>query len=102
MHPVLGQQLAALSAGDIEALVGNYATDAVLVRFDGVFAGTERIRGALTAYLALRPGLVRLLDYAEHDDTVFYRAIMSVGGQRREATGTLVIRDGRIWRQTAG
>lgn len=101
MHAVLERQLAALAAGDIEAVMENYAPDAALVRFDGVFAGTERIRATLSAYLALKPRLVELLHYAEHMDTVFYRAVMNVGGQQKDSMGMLVLREGKIWRQAA-
>ncbi len=102
MHAVLERQLTALATGDIEAVMENYATDAALIRFDGVFAGTERIRATLSAYLSLQPQLVKLLQYAEHSDTLVYRAVMNVGGQAKDAMGMMVLRDGKIWRQTAG
>ncbi|MEU2828863.1 nuclear transport factor 2 family protein [Streptomyces lavendulae] len=102
MHAVLERQLAALAAGDIEAVMANYTPDAALVRFDEVFAGTDRIRATLTAYLGLKPRLLDLTHYAECEDTLFYRAVMELAGRQREAIGTLVVRDGRIWRQTAG
>ncbi|MEU9125461.1 nuclear transport factor 2 family protein [Streptomyces sp. NPDC048506] len=102
MHAVLERQLAALAAGDIDAVMENYTPDASLLRFDGVCVGTEQIRATLSAYLTLKPRLVELRQYAECADTLFYRAIMNVGGQERGALGTLVLRDGKIWRQTAG
>ncbi|MEU5305826.1 nuclear transport factor 2 family protein [Streptomyces noursei] len=102
MHAVLERQLAALAAGDIEAVMENYAPDAALVRFDGVCAGTGQIREMLSAYLTLKPRLVELRQYAECADTLFYRAVMNVGDRERDALGTLVLRDGKIWRQTAG
>ncbi|MFD9355345.1 hypothetical protein [Streptomyces sp. NPDC060031] len=37
---------------------------------------------------------------ALHD--AFYRAIMNLNGEPEHAFGTLVVRDGRIWRRTAG
>lgn len=102
MHAVLESQLTALAAGDIEAVMENYVPDAALVRFDGVFTGTEQIRVALSAYVTLKPQLVELVQYSEHVDTLFYRAEMNVGGKVKDAVGVLVLRDGKIWRQTAG
>ncbi len=101
MHALLERQLAALAAGDIDAVMANYAPDAALIRFDGIFTGTEQIRSTLSVYLTLKPHLVKLLDYAEHTDTLCYRALMNIGGNTRETVGTLVLRDGKIWRQTA-
>ncbi|MFH8776222.1 MULTISPECIES: nuclear transport factor 2 family protein [unclassified Streptomyces] len=101
MHAVLERQLAALASGDLEAVMENYAPDATLIRFDQLFVGAQAIRMGLSVYLALEPRLVALEQYAEHGDTLLYRAIMNVGGQERPAVGTLVLREGRIWRQTA-
>ncbi|QIY76011.1 nuclear transport factor 2 family protein [Streptomyces sp. RLB1-33] len=100
MHAVLERQLAALSSGDLEAVMENYAPDATLLRFDQLFVGVEAIRLGLSIYLAHKPRLVTLEQYAEHGDTLLYRAVMNVGGQDRPAVGTLVLRNGRIWRQT--
>ncbi|ONI82925.1 hypothetical protein ALI144C_17880 [Actinosynnema sp. ALI-1.44] len=102
MHPVLRKQLDCLAGGDLDALLDNYAPDATLVRFDHVASGIEEVRATMRGYLAARPELVELSQYAESGDTVFYRATMEVGGQRRDTFGTLVIKDGKIWRQTAG
>ncbi|MFJ9821460.1 nuclear transport factor 2 family protein [Streptomyces sp. NPDC101151] len=101
MHAVLERQLAALASGDLEAVMENYTPDATLIRFDQVFVGAQAIRMGLSVYLALKPRLVTLEEYAEQGDTLLYRAVMNVGGQERPAVGTLVLREGRIWRQTA-
>ncbi|MEU8693815.1 nuclear transport factor 2 family protein [Streptomyces sp. NPDC048665] len=101
MHAVLERQLAALASGDLEAVMENYTPDATLIRFDQLFVGAKAIRMGLSVYLDLKPRLVTLEQYAEHGDTLLYRAIMNVGGQERRAVGTLVLREGRIWRQTA-
>ncbi|MGW3044302.1 ester cyclase [Kitasatospora sp. NPDC001159] len=98
---VFEKQLAAVSAGDLDSIVGNYTPDAVLVRADRSFAGAEGIREAFAGYLALRPRLVEMVEYAEHGDTICYRAVMEVAGERKETVGAMVMKDGGIWRQTA-
>jgi ketosteroid isomerase-like protein len=95
------RQLAAVARGDLDAVLENYTPDAALLRFDGLFSGTDRIREAFCAYLALKPQVLELSQYAEHDGTICYRAIMELGGERKEAIGTMVLKDGKIWRQTA-
>ncbi|MER5775232.1 nuclear transport factor 2 family protein [Streptomyces sp. NPDC002039] len=102
LHPVFVRQMEALAALDIEAVMKNYTDDAVLLRFEATAVGIEAVREALTGYLTLKPTLVELQDYIETEDTIFYRAIMNLDGEPEHAFGTLVVRDGRIWRQSAG
>lgn len=102
MHPVMKRQLDGLADMDLEALMTNYADDAVLVRFDGSANGIGAIRKGLQEYLALRPEVLSIRDYTQTDDVIFYRASMRLAGQPENAFGTLVIRNGKIWRQTAG
>lgn len=102
LHPVFQRQLDCIADGDLDALLDNYAPDAALVRFDHVATGIDEVRRTMSGYLAAKPELVELTQYAEGGDTVFYRATMRIGGHTRDAFGTLVIRDGKIWRQTAG
>ncbi|MCX5076499.1 nuclear transport factor 2 family protein [Streptomyces sp. NBC_00513] len=102
LHPVFVRQMEALAALDIEAVMKNYTDDAALLRFEATAVGIEAVREALTGYLTLKPTLVELQEYIETEDTIFYRAIMSLDGEPEHAFGTLVVRDGRIWRQTAG
>ncbi|MDH6574782.1 nuclear transport factor 2 family protein [Kitasatospora sp. MAP5-34] len=98
---VFERQLAALGSGDIGALMANYTSDAVLVRFDEIYVGTAGIRAAFSAYLARRPKLVELAQYAECGDTIFYRSAIDIDGQAKESIGTMVLNNGKIWRQTA-
>ncbi|MFJ5550714.1 MULTISPECIES: nuclear transport factor 2 family protein [unclassified Streptomyces] len=102
LHPVFRRQMDALAALDIDAVMANYTDDAVLLRFEGVSTGAKAVRETFTGYLTLKPTLVELQEYIETDDTIFYRAIMNLNGEPEHAFGTLVVRDGRIWRQTAG
>lgn len=102
LNPAFVRQLDALADGDINEIMANYEPDAQLLRFDGIARGAGEVREALSGYLSLKPELVELTDYAETDDTIFYRAVMNLGGAPERAFGTLVLRNGRIWRQTAG
>ncbi|MFJ9845942.1 nuclear transport factor 2 family protein [Kitasatospora sp. NPDC101155] len=98
---VFEKQLAAVAAGDLESVVAHYTEDAVLVRSDRSFTGADGIREAFSEYLALGPKLMEMVEYAEHGDTICYRAVMVVAGERKDSVGTMVMKDGRIWRQTA-
>jgi hypothetical protein len=62
----------------------------------------DPLRSPLAAYLELEPRLLRLTHYVEYDDTVFYRAVMRLGGEPKEVIGTMVFTNRRIRRQTAG
>ena len=102
LHPVFQRQMEALAAVDIDAVMKNYTEDAVLLRYEGASEGIDAVRETFTGYLTLKPALVELQEYIETDDTIFYRAIMNLNGEPEHAFGTLVVKDGRIWRQTAG
>ncbi|WP_037601152.1 nuclear transport factor 2 family protein [Streptacidiphilus rugosus] len=102
LHPVFRRQMDALHALDLDALMKNYNDDAVLLRFEGVSTGIEEVRETFTGYLSVKPRLLELQEYVETDDTIFYRAIMSLNGEPEHAFGTLIVRDDKIWRQTAG
>lgn len=102
LHPVFRRQMEALDALDLDALMKNYTDDAVLLRYEGVSTGIKEVRETFTGYLSVKPKLLDLQEYVETADTIFYRAIMSLNGEPEHAFGTLVVRDGKIWRQTAG
>jgi ketosteroid isomerase-like protein len=102
MHAVWARQLEALAARDIDKLMENYNDDAVLVRFDTTAVGIDAVRKELEGYLAMNPEVIELKEYTESDDVIFYRATMRLGGQVENGYGTLVLRNGLIWRQTAG
>lgn len=102
LHPVFRRQMEALDALDLDALMKNYTDDAVLLRYEGVSTGIDAVRETFTGYLSVKPKLVELQEYVETEDTIFYRAIMNLNGEPEHAFGTLVVRDNKIWRQTAG
>ncbi|MEV4288575.1 nuclear transport factor 2 family protein [Nonomuraea bangladeshensis] len=98
---VFDRQLAAIAAGDLDALLAQYHPEAVVVRFDRVAEGPPAIGELFAAYLEAKPQVEELVAVRTSDDVIFYQARMTVGGNRVETYGTLVLRDGLIWRQTA-
>jgi ketosteroid isomerase-like protein len=95
------RQLAAIADRDLEALLAQYHDDAMVVRLDRVARGAAEIRELFTGYLAAKPEVVEVTSLQVVDDVVFYSALMAIAGNKVTTFGTLVIRDGRIWRQTA-
>jgi hypothetical protein len=89
--------MAAINAGDADALVALYAPDAVQVGYDAVVRGREALRPRIERWLAGEPA-VQVVAYAEADDTIVFEA--SDGATH--GYGTLVLRDGLIWRETVG
>jgi hypothetical protein len=102
LHPVFRRQMAALADGDLEALVANYHPEAQLLRFDATATGVAQISDLLADYLRRRPELVELTEYSETEDTVFYRAVMNLGGAPENSFGAIVVREDKVWRQVAG
>jgi hypothetical protein len=91
------QAMAAINAGDAEALLALYAPDAVQVGYDRTVVGRDALRPLVEEWLASRPAVVEVA-YADGPDTIVFEAS---DGQIR-GYGTLVLRDGLIWRETVG
>lgn len=87
--------MAAVNAGDAEGLLALYAPDAVQVSGERTVSGREALRPLVTQWLAARPQ-VREVAYAEGPDVILFEA---TDGTTR-GFGTLVLRDGLIWRET--
>ena len=98
---VLDRQLAAIAGQDLEALLAQYHEEATVVRFDRVARGPAEIRELFSAYLSAKPQVDEIISLQATDDVIFYNALMTIGGNHVSTYGTLVVRDGRIWRQTA-
>jgi ketosteroid isomerase-like protein len=101
MQALFDRQVEALHNDDLEGVLANYRDDAVLVRLDGVARGLDEVRGMMAEYLALKPRTLRLAAMTATDDVICYEADMSLGGNPVKTYGTLVLRDSKIWRQTA-
>jgi ketosteroid isomerase-like protein len=89
--------MAAINAGDAEGLLGLYAPDAVQVGYDRVVAGRDALRPVVQEWLASGPSVVEVA-YAEGPDTIVFEA----SDGTTHGYGTLVLRDGLIWRETVG
>jgi ketosteroid isomerase-like protein len=94
---VFDRAMAAINAGDADALLALYAPDVVQVGYDGVVRGRDALRPRVEAWLAEAPA-VSEVDYAEADDTIVFEA----SDGTTHGYGTLVLRDGLIWRETVG
>lgn len=101
LRELFDRQLAALHAENLDGVMQNYHQDAVLIRFDAVARGLDEVRAGMGEYLTQKPRTLKLNELQATDDVLFYEADMSVGGQEVKAYGTLVVKDGLIWRQTA-
>ncbi|MDX6665644.1 MAG: hypothetical protein QOG68_1850 [Solirubrobacteraceae bacterium] len=89
--------MAAINAGDAEALLALYAPDAVQVGYDGTVIGREALRPVVERWLASRPSVAEMA-YADGPDTIVFEA----SDGTTHGYGTLVLRDGLIWRETVG
>ncbi|MCK2212538.1 nuclear transport factor 2 family protein [Actinomadura sp. ATCC 31491] len=98
---VFDRQLAAIAAQDLQALLAQYHPEAEVVRFDRVARGPAEIEELFAAYLKAGPHVDELVSVRTTGDVILYHARMTVGGNRVATYGTLVLRDGLIWRQTA-
>lgn len=86
--------MAAINAGDAEALLALYAPDAVQVSFGGTLRGRAELEPAVREWLAERPS-VREVAYAEGPGLVAFAATDG----RTRGQGVLILRDGLIERE---
>jgi hypothetical protein len=91
-----------IEAGDLEALVGLYHEDAVLLRFDRTVRGRAALREHFTAYLAGRPRFGEVLQVADTEDLVSYQVVVEQAGEEHKAYGAIWVRGERIARQING
>lgn len=97
----LATQVAMIHAGDADGLAARYAEDARLVRFDAVAEGRAAVRDLLAAYMARSPQVVGQPSAVVTGDLVLYRSLLLLDGRDTLSVGTLVFREGLVWRQTA-
>ena len=96
----LEQQVRLLGAGDTGSLAERYAPDAVFVRFDRIAVGRDQIKELFDDYLRQRPDISAMDGLQITDDVILYQAAETLDGMLKTAVGTLVFRDGLVWRQT--
>jgi hypothetical protein len=90
--------MAAIDAGDAEALLALYAPDAVQVGYDAVARGRDELRPRVQEWLAARPAVSEVAYADDGRDTIVFEA----SDGTTHGYGTLVLRDGLIWRETVG
>lgn len=98
------QQVAALEAQDIDALVAQYHVDAVMVGFDFTVRGHEAIREHLTGYLAKLGGM-RLIStdrFAETEDSIFFEATVRTPLAEARVYDVFMLRHGKATHQFTG
>ena len=96
----LDQQVKLLEAGDTTGLAQRYAEDAVFARFDRVATGRVEIKQLFDDYLADHPKILGMDGLQMTEDLIFYQAAEELAGSLKTAVGTLVFRDGLVWRQS--
>lgn len=96
----LEQQVSLLGAGDTAGLAQRYAPDATFVRFDRIAVGREEIKQLFDDYLRQQPDISAMDALQVTDDVIFYQAAETLDGALKTAVGTLVFRDGLVWRQS--
>ncbi len=99
------RRIAALSAGDVDSLVADYADDAEIVRFLGVVRGSDEIRAYLVGFLAAhrRYELISLDQFQETGESVMWKATVDTAAGACQVYEVLVFNDeGKIWRQFPG
>jgi hypothetical protein len=96
----LEQQVSLLQAGDTAGLAQRYAEDATFTRFDRIATGRDGIRALFDDYLKENPQIEGMDGLQITEDVILYQAAERLGGNLVTAVGTLVFKDGLVWRQT--
>ena len=94
-----------LAAGDVDALVAQYASDAEIVRFLGVARGHGEIRAYLVGFLAAHQSykLVSLDQIQQSDDAVIWEATVETAAGAIQVYDVFIFdSDGKVSRQFPG
>lgn len=94
-----------LAAGDLDGVLGMYADDAEIVRYDGVARTTEELREYLEGHLARHPGLHLRLIVQERvaDDVLMWDALVDTEHGIAQMTHVMILdEDDRIRRHIPG
>jgi hypothetical protein len=96
----LTKQVELLTERDTAGLSLRYAEDAMFVRFDRTARGRAEIKELFDAYLRQEPDVQGIDALQISDNVILYQAAERLDGTVVTAVGTLVFRDGLVWRQT--
>jgi len=105
---IFNQHLAAFNAGDLEAVLSDFADDAVVITSDGIFEGHDQIRKVYAGLLAEfgvinrgdSPGFTIETLHARHDTLFIVWHATSLRHVFEFGTDTFVCGDGLIQRQS--
>lgn len=99
---VFNQHLQAILASDLDAIVRDYADDAVLFMPTGTFKGLDQIRAAFAAVLTLFTPEVKAAMTVHHQqaDGEFFYLLWSAAPHITLACDTFCVRDGKIVMQS--
>jgi ketosteroid isomerase-like protein len=91
-----------ISAKDLEGLMARYHPDAILLRPGvGMARGQDEIRKLFTGYLEMNPQIEPVFMSEGTEDLYTYYAHVTTDRGEQDDVGTMVLRDGLVWRQTA-
>ena len=96
----LDQQVKLLEAGDTAGLAQRYAEDATFAKIDRIATGRAEIKQLFDDYIKQNPGIEGIDWMQMTDDLILYQAAERLDGKLTTAVGTLVFKDGLVWRQS--
>ncbi|WP_280399697.1 nuclear transport factor 2 family protein [Nocardia carnea] len=100
---IIDHHVAALAAGNVDAVVADYAEDARFVTTDGVVAGRASLAKTIAGIVEQFPGFtVTIVNLVVDDDIVLLEWTADTQGHvLTDGVDTFLIRDDRIQLQTA-
>jgi ketosteroid isomerase-like protein len=105
MMEILEHHNNAVLTDNYKEMIADYTEDAVLITVSGVYKGPEEIGGALRQLMREMPSMKPVESPANllkvEGDTLLLRwSAESAKGTIRDAVDTIVVKNGKIWRQT--
>jgi ketosteroid isomerase-like protein len=98
---VFERQLRLIAAGDVEALVGQYHDDALLLRSDRAISGRDALREHFGTWIAGRPA-IEVTSVSAAGDVLSYQATVTAGEDVTRQYGVIFTRGERIARHVTG
>jgi hypothetical protein len=98
------QQIAALEAGDLNALLAQYHADATVAGFDFVVKGRVAIKEHFESYLE-RLGTLKLKStdkFTETEDAIFFEATITSDLGEAQVYDVFMLRDGKATHHFSG
>lgn len=98
------EQIRALENSDLDALMAQYADDAVLVRFDQTISGKAAIREFMKGYME-KLGTFELIStdqFTETSDSIFFEATVSSALGQVQVYDVFMLNEGKVTHQYTG